>query len=779
MAQELRTYRIKGIVQGVGFRPFVFRLAEKYGLNGWVLNDSDGVIAEVQGAGSLLDRFAREVQHEAPALAVVSEVLLVGRESVAARKYDSFSILESERREDREALISPDTNVCEDCLRELFDPADRRFRYPFINCTNCGPRFSIIRDIPYDRRHTTMDVFPMCPACREEYENVGDRRFHAQPNACWSCGPKVALYDRQRKRIEHEDPIERAAELLKQGAIVAVKGLGGYHLMADPENGAAVEALRKRKKRDGKPFALMAENPERARTFVRISEEEERLLLSKERPIVLLRKREEGSALFQGSALFHPEVAPSNKYFGVMLAYTPLHYLLLRDRFSALIATSANVSDEPIAYKDEDAFEKLAGIADYFLVHNRDIHIRVDDSIVRHDREAPEGGRTAVIRRARGFAPLPIEIGRHLPSALGLGAELKNTIALGKQNRFFVSQHIGDLKNRDVYDSYVRMIAHFRKLLQIDPEVIACDAHPDFYSTQYAESQRHLPVVRVQHHHAHLAACMCENGLEEPVIGVIFDGTGYGSDGKIWGGEFLTGDYFGFERRAHLDYFPLPGGDKAVKEPYRIAVGLLAELYGADIGGLNLPVVRELDPFELGVLSRMATRQINAPLTSSMGRLFDAVSALIGVRKTILYEGQAAIELEQIIDENPSNEAPFRYRLIRYEDGIGIDIRPMFGELVAEVETGTSPGELSFRFHMTVVHIVADVCEAIRADTGLHTVVLSGGVFLNRFLLARCRSALRDAGFDVRTHSRTPTNDGGVSLGQAVVAGFRYKEGLV
>ncbi|WP_233567910.1 carbamoyltransferase HypF [Cohnella faecalis] len=685
MGQELRTYRIKGIVQGVGFRPFVYRLAEKYGLGGWVLNDSDGVIAEVQGTGSLLDQFAHEVRHKAPALALVNEVVLVDQVAVTAGKYDSFRILESERKQDRETLISPDTNVCEDCLRELFDPSDRRHGYPFINCTNCGPRFSIVRDIPYDRQYTTMSAFPMCEECSSEYEDVRDRRFHAQPNACWACGPQVKLFDKQRRAIPDGEPIGRAAELLKQGAIIAVKGLGGYHLVADPLNESAVEELRKRKKRDGKPFALMAETAEQARLFAEVSEEEERLLSSKERPIVLLRRRE--------SDPFHPEVAPNNRFYGVMLAYTPLHHLLLRDRFSALIATSANLSDEPIVYKDEDAFEKLSGIADYFLVHNRDIHIRVDDSIVRYDREAPGGGQTAIIRRARGFAPLPVDFHHRLPSALGLGAELKNTVCLSKHNRFFVSQHIGDLKNHNVYQSYVRMIGHFRKLLQIDPEVIACDAHPDFYSTQFAESQRDLPIVRVQHHHAHLAACMCENGLEEPVIGVIFDGTGYGSDGKIWGGEFLVGDYLGFERKAHLDYFALPGGDKAVKEPYRIAIGLLAELYGDDIKGLHLPLVKELDPFELSVLSRMATRQVNSPLTSSMGRLFDAVSALIGIRRTILYEGQAAIELEQIIDESAANSQRFRYRLIRDNDGIGIDFRPLFGELVALLESESiNPG---------------------------------------------------------------------------------------
>lgn len=765
---ERRTYRIKGVVQGVGFRPFVYRAAVSHGLSGWVLNDSDGVVTEVSGEPGAIEAFIREVKEEAPVLATVNEVILLDASHADGENGGPFRILESESLEGRETLISPDTHVCPDCLRELFDPEDRRHRYPFINCTNCGPRYSIVKDIPYDRKYTTMSAFPMCPICQTEYEDVLDRRFHAQPNACWSCGPRAILLDREGREVEGEDPVGRAAELLKQGAVVAVKGLGGYHLVADPGNGEAVRTLRSRKKRDDKPFALLAETVEQVRRFAHVSEAEERVLLSKERPIVLLEKR--------GNASIHPDVAPLTRTYGVMLAYTPLHYLLLRDRFEALIATSGNVSDEPIVYRDEEALTRLSDIADYFLAHNRDIHIRVDDSIVRL---VPDGaGRDAVypIRRARGYAPLPVEFPRELPSVLALGAELKNTVCLSKGRKFFVSQHIGDLKNLEIFQSFVGMTEHFKSINQIEPRAIACDAHPDFFSTGYADSQRHLPVVRVQHHHAHMASCMAEHGLDEPVIGVIFDGTGYGSDGKIWGGEFLTGDYSGFRRRAHLAYFPLPGGDKAVKEPYRVAIGFLANSLEGELKGLPLPPLDGLDDFKLNVLVRMVQGGVNSPLTSSMGRLFDAVSSLIGVRQTIRYEGQAAIELEQLIDESDGKEDTLPYELADREGALTIDVRPLFRELTGLLlQGGHSKGSLSARFHRTIVRIVEDVCLRIREETGLNTVVLSGGVFLNVYLLLHCTRVLENNGFEVRRHAKVPTNDGGISLGQAVIAGFRIK----
>jgi hydrogenase maturation protein HypF len=767
---EIWRYQIKGIVQGVGFRPFIYRLASKYCLNGWVMNDSNGVVIEIEGSPESKMHFVKEVETNPPDLAMIETIRLLSNRK-SSGSYASFTILDSAKRPEREALISPDTYVCSECLRELFDPNDRRYHYPFINCTNCGPRYSIIQDIPYDRKYTTMKVFKMCKACDEEYHDPMNRRFHAQPNACWECGPRVALVDREGTAIPGADPILRTIELLKEGAIVAVKGIGGYHLMVDPSNDAAVKELRRRKKRDEKPFALMCDSIEDIETIAILSEHETKLLLSKERPIVIVPKRPNG--------MIAEGVAPHNRNYGIMLAYTPLHFLILGGNFVSIVATSGNISDEPIAFQDGDAFGKLGGICDYFLTHNREIYMRLDDSIARDAAFDRGMKKSFMIRRARGYAPSPVRHDMELPSILAVGAELKNTVCVTKKENFFISQHIGDLKNDSVYRSFLHTIEHLKKIFEVTPEVIACDLHPDFYCTRYADRQERLPVVRVQHHHAHMASCMCENRLREPVIGVVFDGTGYGLDAKVWGGEFLVGDYRSFERRAHLGYFSLPGGDKAIKEPYRIAISLLCQVFDDGMmRDLPLDVVQNREGFELDVILKMIRRNINSQATSSMGRLFDAVSAILGIREVISYEGQAAIELEQYIDEGCDDLEPFEYALVATEGITTIDVRPMIRE-IADLSRScpNAKSHLSGRFHKTVVMMVLDICSRLRSETGLNTVVLSGGVFMNHFLLSHCHQALTSSKFRVYLQSKVPANDGGISLGQAAVAAEHYSRG--
>ncbi|HWX44289.1 MAG TPA: carbamoyltransferase HypF [Solirubrobacteraceae bacterium] len=795
-ALETRRYQIRGIVQGVGFRPFVFRTAERHALGGWIRNDSEGVVLEVQGHPGVLEEFIVEVRTSAPALARIESVALI-EQRYEERIVERFEIHVSERSAQASTLVSPDSCVCDECLRELLDPADRRYRYPYINCTNCGPRYSIIRGVPYDRAMTTMAVFPMCERCEREYHDVRDRRFHAQPTACWECGPRVALVDSgahpprlppwQRPSRElpgaapgRPDPIEATAALLREGAIVAIKGIGGYHLMVDARNEQAVARLRARKHREEKPFAVMSPTLEAVRSYARVGEREAELLRSPQRPIVLVRKKRgngQGDGQSGGGVggewacadrPLAPGIAPGNRSYGAMLAYTPVHHLLFGEGFDVLVATSGNVSDEPIAFRDNDALGRLSGIADAFLIGERDIYTRVDDSIVRviADEATP-------IRRARGYTPEPVRAPFQLPPLLAVGPELKSTICLTRGDEMFLSHHIGDLKNEATMRSFEHAIEHLSMLLEVAPGAIAHDMHPGYLSTRFALGQERLPTVAVQHHHAHMAACMCEHGLGEPVVGVIFDGTGYGTDGNIWGGEFLVGDYVGFERAAHLSYFGLPGGDRAVEEPYRVALSLLHEAYGGDFAQLELPVVRERAPEELGVLGRMLQTGVRSPLTSSMGRLFDGVAALIGVRERCRYEAQAAIELEQLVEPGAAGR-PFAWELCGPEQGPWrIDPAPMVRELAGEVLRGDRTArELSLRFHCTVIDMVRETCRAIRARTGIARVVLSGGVFQNELLLRGCHGALGAAGFEVHSHRRVPANDGGVALGQAAVAGW-------
>ena len=749
---------IEGTVQGVGFRPFVFRLAERHGLAGWVRNTTAGVVVEAEGDARQLASFVAGLGAEAPPLAVI---VSAATEDIPPVGDTAFAILDSAGSAGT-VRVAPDGDVCPDCLRELFDPADRRHRYPFITCTNCGPRYSLITAVPYDRPNTTMAPFPLCDACRAEYEDPRDRRFHAQPLACPDCGPRLRLVDGGGGELPG-DPVEEAAALLAQGKIVAIKGIGGYHLAVDALNNDAVGELRRRKARDEKPFALMAPDLDAVRTFALPDAVEERLLAGPEHPIVLLRKR-------PGNPV-SPLVAPSNGYFGTMLPYTPLHHLLLRDCFTALVMTSGNLSDEPIAYRDAEARERLAEIADYFLVHDREIHTRTDDSVIRVFR-----GNPLFLRRSRGYVPREVRLPADIPAVLAVGAELKGTICLARGDRAVMSQHIGDLKNAETLASLAETAAHLQGLLGMTPALVAHDLHPDYLSTAFAEGIRGLPRVAVQHHHAHLASCMAENGLDGEVIGVIFDGTGYGEDGTVWGGEFLVGGYGGFRRAGHLRQVPLPGGDAAVKEPFRMALSHLHDAFGAGLFELPLPWLAEVAESERPVYLRMIERRINSPLTSSCGRLFDAVAALLGVRGRVTYEGQAAMELEALA-EGSGTASVYPYALVRKSGSAEVDFRLMVRALVEDVAAGRPRAGMARAFHATVAAAAADLCCQIRVTSGLDRVVLSGGVFQNKLLTEGVVQALSGRQFRVHTHRLVPPNDGGLALGQAIIAGYAARKG--
>jgi hydrogenase maturation protein HypF len=767
--EERREVSVRGIVQGVGFRPFIYALACRHGLSGLVCNDAEGVRIEVEGAQEGLERFLRGIEEDAPPLAVVEAVAW---RPLAVLDEREFRIEESREGAQRRALISPDVATCEDCLEELFDPTDRRYRYPFTNCTNCGPRFTITRSVPYDRAMTTMAHFEMCPECRREYDDPSDRRFHAQPNACPVCGPQIRLLGRfgQELHYEPEDPTQRAAQLLRERAIVAVKGLGGYHLACHPFDEGAVRTLRGRKVRQDKPFALMTRNLEQVRELCRVGLEEEKLLTSPSRPIVLLERL--------ARSRIAEEVAPRQNTLGVMLAYTPLHHLLLYDAGIPLVMTSGNNSDEPIAYRDEEAFEQIGAIADYFLVHDRTIHMRTDDSVMRvAEREVYP------IRRSRGYAPAPLGVaesfGQH---TLACGGELKNTFCVAKERHVFLSHHIGDLENYETLRSFREGIEHYCRLFDVRPELVAYDLHPEYLSTKYALEleEAGLPAVGVQHHHAHIASCLADNERpgEELVIGVALDGTGYGTDGAVWGGEFLEGSVEeGFERRAHLEYVPLPGGAAAIRQPWRMALAQLIALYGEEEAiKLPLAVVRQAGEQNMRLVARLVERGLNTPPTSSAGRLFDAVAALVGVPGTrrTTYEGQAAVELELVAEGPVRHGYPFRLR--PEEDGWIVETGRILGEVVEDLLAGRPAAEISSAFHRTMAEVVVAGCEMIREVGGVSAVALSGGTFQNLLLLEQVVRLLEEKGFEVYRHRRVPANDGGLALGQAVLADRVFRE---
>jgi len=744
--------KITGVVQGVGFRPFVYQLAQEHRLRGWVCNTSAGVEIEAEGREEALERFLLELKVKAPPLARIESLSAA---EVEPSGYDRFEIRSSRAQKGRYLLISPDIATCEDCKRELLDPSDRRYRYPFTNCTNCGPRFTIIEDIPYDRPKTTMRAFTMCPKCRGEYENPGNRRFHAQPNACPVCGPSLTLTDAQGRRLPG-DPLPSAAHLLKEGKVVAVKGLGGFHLACDATNEEAVTRMRERKNRPAKPLAVMMATLEEIKEHCQISSEEARLLTSPQCPIVLLPWKSEST--------ISRAVAPGNWYLGAMLPYTPLHHLLLRETGRPLVMTSGNRGDEPLA-KDNKEVTRLQGLADFFLLHNRDIYVRCDDSVWMVE------GSPQPLRRARGYAPYPIHLPFPAQEVLACGGEEKNTFCFTKERYAFLSQHIGDLQNLETLNYFQESIEHYKALLRLQPGITAYDLHPEYLSTKYAldvaaRSNPRPHLVGVQHHHAHIVACMIDNGIEDKVIGVAFDGTGYGLDGHIWGGEFLVADLGDFQRVGHFEYLPMPGGEAAIRRPYRLAIGYLYTLLD-EIP--PLPFLTEIDDLEVEAIMRQIDKRLNAPLTSSCGRLFDAVSALLGIRGEISYEAQAAIELEMLASEAEA-QGSYPFSIVEQEGVNVIQLKELLKAIVVDLEEGVSIPTIGFKFHQSVVAIIVEMCRRISQVTGLRGVALSGGVFQNRLLLRKTREALWKAGFISYTHHQVPTNDGGISLGQAIVA---------
>ncbi len=752
-----RQIDVSGIVQGVGFRPYVYRLAIERHLTGNVANSAAGVTIEIEGPVEAVDEFVTRLPLAAPPLSQITQVWV--RELPCTGEND-FRILASKRGEPVRTLISPDVAICPDCLRELMDPRDRRFHYPFINCTNCGPRFTIVRDIPYDRPYTSMASFRMCPACQAEYDDPLNRRFHAQPNACWQCGPQLELWDRRGQNVHARNPIAEAVAGLEAGLVVAVKGLGGFHLAVDATNPAAVALLRERKRRVEKPFAVMVPHVEAARKICQVSAAAERALSIIQRPIVLLPKL--------ASTNIAERVAPRNRDLGVFLPYTPLHHLLFSEGgFTSLVMTSANRSEEPIAIDNREALERLAGLADLFLVHDRAILLRCDDSVVRI-----VGNQPRQLRRSRGYVPVPIFLKDEVPSVLAVGGELKNTICLTQGKHAFLSQHVGDLENLESFRFFEEAIEHLERILEIQPRIIACDLHPGYFSTKWAVAQKNAQLVGVQHHHAHIASCMAENHLNGQVIGIALDGTGYGTDGKIWGGEVLVAGFRDFQRMGHLQYVPMPGGDQAIREPWRMAVGFLVHHFGTDFLSWNIPFVQNLTRAKADILLRMIDHGVNVPHTSSCGRLFDAVSALIGIRQIVNYEAQAAIELEMAIEGRESEAA---YALdLNLRDGIWIiDTKLMFQEIVDNLLKGVPASKISQRFHNGLILAFHKIAQVVREASNINRVCLSGGTFHNVYLLVGLQRKLEHSGFEVFTHREVPAGDGGLSLGQAMIAAHR------
>jgi hydrogenase maturation protein HypF len=765
--------QVRGIVQGVGFRPFVYHLARRFQLTGYVLNSSAGVTIEVEGDVLQIDQFVHKLRVEAPPLAHIEELTVAAVEPAGD---STFVIRQSLEEPGRLVPVSPDVSTCDDCMRDFRSPANRRYGYPFTNCTNCGPRYTITRQIPYDRPLTTMACFRLCERCIAEYENPADRRFHAQPNACPNCGPALALVSREElgtampqfeRGQDSLKAIREVRRLLRQGQIVAIKGLGGFHLACDPFHDSATQLLRERKKRSDKPFALMVPDIVSAEKYCIVSDPCRNALLSPRRPIVILQRRPD--------APISLALAPGNNTLGVMLPYTPLHYLLFGDaldappEFPALVMTSGNISEEPIVTGNRAAASRLSPVADAFLFHNRDIHTRVDDSVVR-----VFDSKERVLRRSRGFAPYPITLNSPLAEILACGPELKNTFCLTKDHHAFLSQHIGDLENYETLVSFQETLERMKDLFRIAPVAVAHDLHPHYLSTKFALGLAGVEKIGVQHHHAHIASCMAENGIANKVIGVAFDGTGFGTDGKIWGGEFLVADFTGFERRAHFRYVPLAGGDTAVREPWRLAISYLLDAFGAKVDSLDLPLWRRVPQKKMTAVRTMIERGVNTVQTSACGRLFDAVASLIGLRDEVNFEAQAAIELETSALQGIDACYPFE---ISNADPWEIDMRPAIESIVKDVLAARPRGWIAAAFHHTVVAIVTEVCRRLRTAEGIERVCLSGGTFQNLYLVERTVAGLRREGFDVFLHSRVPPNDGGISLGQAVIANARSRIG--
>lgn len=753
MVKQRKLIQVQGLVQGVGFRPFIYNLAHKYGLSGRVSNTSKGVEIDIEGEEEDITDFISAVQEQPPRLAKIEKITT---KDLPTGKHQNFQIITSKSEDDTLTLISPDVSLCQKCKAEILEVNNRRYNYPFTNCTNCGPRFSIIKDLPYDRRQTTMEQFKMCPECRAEYHNPEDRRFHAQPNACPDCGPEIWLTDNEGNEFEVEQPLEESRILLSQGQIIAVKGLGGFHLICDGTNQQAVARLRKRKVRPNKPLAVMMDKIETVKEYCQVSKLEADILQGIRKPILLLDKK--GNRLSSN-------IAPNNNSLGVMLPYTPLHCLLFTEQLQVLVVTSANQNSLPLEYRNQSALENLKEVTDYFLLHNRRIHIPVDDSVAE-----VMAGEERLVRRSRGYAPQPIEVPElGDKDTLAYGAYFKNTFSISKGKFIFLSQHIGDLDNLETYQRFEKILNHFKELYGIEPDIIAYDLHPDYPISKFCQYEAGNQ-VGVQHHHAHIVSCLAENGVNKQVIGVAFDGTGWGTDNRIWGGEFLLCDYNGFQRVGRLNYVQLPGGDRAVKAPWRMAVSYLFNIYGEE---LDCYVSDNLAKKELSYIINILKHRINSPQTSSMGRLFAAVSSLIGQRESITYQGQAAVELETVAAKEAMES--YAYEIEDRKEGYVINTDKIIQGIVADLKQGTTKQVIAGRFHATVINFSLEVCSLLRDRYNINRVALSGGVFQNEIIFTGLYNRLIEAGFEVYTHSRVPCNDGGLSLGQLVIANHQER----
>ncbi len=754
MKKERKKVEIRGIVQGVGFRPTVYRLANEYNLKGTVFNDSKGVTLDVEGCLEDINSFLEELKKNPPPLSYIEEIR---GEELPVKEFNEFKIIESEESEGKSTLVSPDIATCEDCKKELLNQKDRRYLYPFINCTNCGPRFTITKELPYDRKNTTMKNFDMCEKCRTEYANPEDRRFHAQPNACSKCGPHLELLDFKGRELKG-NPINKAIKLLKKGKIIAVKSLGGFHLACNAKDMKAIKILRERKMRPCKPLALMARDIPTIEKFVKVSEEERKLLQSPRSPIVLLEKKKKCAL---------PEnIAPGNNFLGFMLPYTPLHILLF-EKLEILIMTSGNKRDEPIVFDNRNATLRLEGIADYFLIHDRDIWMQADDSIARIVDNEP-----LLLRRSRGYAPQPLRCPIwNEKKIIGFGAHKHNTFSISRGDKIFVSHYIGETDNIETIRAFERGIEHFTNFFDILPDIAVVDLHPEYQATKFGKKwafDYNKPLIEVQHHHAHIASCLVDNRLDEKVIGVAWDGTGYGEDGNIWGGEFLIADLEGYERKAHLQYIPLPGGDITVKEPWRMGAVYLYDIFGDSFRRLDIDFVKTLDKKKWSYIKTMIDKRVNSPLTSSIGRLFDAVSSLLGIRSSINYQGQAAIELEMIAKEY--EQKLYQFDIIRSINTYIIDSKKVIESIVEDIKKGTANGYISMKFHIGLAEMIVDVSNLLREEMNINKVCLSGGVFQNMILREEATKRLKKRKFEVYNHKKLPPNDGGISAGQVAIA---------
>ncbi|MFC1734165.1 carbamoyltransferase HypF [candidate division KSB1 bacterium] len=744
--------QIKGLVQGVGFRPFIYRLANEYGLFGWVENRNDGVIVQIEGSQIDLDSFVKNITQKAPEASNIEHITYF---DIQPSHYPDFKIIKSHNISDDITEISPDIAVCSKCLEEM-KSHEHRINYPFINCTNCGPRFSIIQDLPYDRELTTMSVFKMCSICMEEYKDILDRRFHAQPVACTNCGPHYTLHYNNNTENEIETILKQISDLLQLGKIITIKGLGGFFLACNALDDSAVKQLRLKKNREGKPFAVMFSSLEKLKEYAYVSDQESKILTSYRRPILLLKKKKS----------LAPSVTVGLNTIGAMLPYMPIHFLLFeRLNLPAIVLTSGNFSEEPIIIDNDKAINNLSEISDAVLTFNRDIFNRTDDSVVYvvNDKER-------IGRRSRGYAPSPIETKIDINGIIAAGAELKNCFAVGKGKQAFLSQHIGDLKNLETYEFFIESLERYKKLFRITPELIACDLHPAYLSTQYAESTK-LPIIRIQHHFAHIASCMAEHGLDEKVIGVSFDGTGYGDDGNIWGSEFFVCDLEEYERISHLEYLPLPGGDKASLEPWRMAVSYLYKIFKRDFFKLDLPIINTIEKEKIDFVTTAIEKKLNTPLTSSSGRLFDAVSSIIGLCHYNTFEAEGPIRLESIIDKRCNEN--YKYKIAKT-----IVLDDMIRGIVKDMINGILKEVISAKFHNTLISVIFDVVNQIHTTHKINKVVLSGGTFQNRYLLGKLELLLKEK-LDVYSNEKIPTNDGGIALGQLLIAAKRRKSGCV